>query len=522
VTDDSPSTPERSSAYDRMVYFGHPFSQTHPDRLATMASLHAMEPAPPARCRVLELGCADGGNLIPMAYQWPDSEFIGVDLSERAIGKAVETAAELGLGNTTFRRLDILDIGADFGRFDYIIAHGVYSWVPPPVRAKIMAIFRQNLAPAGVAYVSYNAYPGSHLRDMAREMMLFHVRAIADPQTRVDQARAMLKALADASDEKELYGFLLHDQWERVRNKADARLYHDDLDEEASAFFLTEVVEEAARHGLQYLSDATFSRLSLVAEPESVVRMISQIPETDAVSRNQYLDFIEGTSFRDTLLCHQEVRLRRPIAPACIKNYHVAAYAVAADEGFEPGEAGAARFTTDEGGTISIDHPVSKAALLHLGMIWPQAVGFPELVERACVLLGAAAGSGHQADVEALMTVLFRLVSAGTVTLHLYPPRLTTVVGERPHASLLARKQAMLGPLVTNLRHNAVWLEDETVRQFLVLVDGSRTIEEIVRDLNAPVPADAAGNSQSSRPQVTREDVERNLATMARLGLLIA
>jgi SAM-dependent methyltransferase len=506
-----------------MVYFGHPFSQTHPDRLATMASLHAMEPAPAVRCRVLELGCADGGNLIPMAYQWPDSEFIGVDLSERAIGKAVETAADLGLGNITAHAVSTSSRSAPISGAS--TTSSPMASIPGcrrAVRAQIMAIFRHNLAPAGVAYVSDNAYPGSHLRDMAREMMLFHVRAIADPQARVDQARALLKALADASDEKELYGFLLHDQWERVRNMPDSRLYHDDLDEEASAFFLTEVVEEAARHGLQYLSDATFSRLSLVAEPESVVRMISQIPETDAVSRNQYLDFIEGTSFRDTLLCHQEVRLRRPIAPACIKNYHVAAYAVAADEGFEPGEAGAARFTTDEGGTISIDHPVSKAALLHLGMIWPQAVGFPELVERACVLLGAAAGSGHQADVEALMTVLFRLVSAGTVTLHLYPPRLTTVVGERPHASLLARKQAMLGPLVTNLRHNAVWLEDETVRQFLVLVDGSRTIEEIVRDLNAPAPADAAGNSQSSRPQVTREDVERNLATMARLGLLIA
>jgi SAM-dependent methyltransferase len=492
-----------------MVYFGHPFSQTHPDRLATMASLHAMVPAPPGRCRVLELGCADGGNLIPMAYQWPESEFIGVDLSERAIGKAVETAADLGLGNITLSCLDILDIGADFGRFDYIIAHGIYSWVPPLVRGKIMAIFRHNLAPAGVAYVSYNAYPGSHLRDMAREMMLFHVRAIADPQSRVDQARALLQTLADVSDEKELYGFLLHDQWERVRNKPDSRLYHDDLDESASAFFFTQVVEEAARHGLQYLSDASFARLSLDAEPAPVARMISRIPETDAVSRNQYLDFIKGTSFREMLLCHQDVRLQRPIAPACIKNFHIAAYAVAADEDIDPGGTGIARFKTDGGGTISIDHPLSKAALLHLGMIWPQAVGFPELVESACGLLGAVTGTEREADVEALTTVLFRLVSVGTVTLHLDPPRLTTVIGERPHASLLARKQATIGPFVTNLRHNLVSLEDETVRRFLVLVDGTRTIEEIVRDLNAAAP-------------VTREDVERNLAIMARLGLLIA
>jgi SAM-dependent methyltransferase len=505
-----------------MVYFGHAFGQTHPDRLATIASLHGMEPAPVPACRVLELGCADGGNLIPMAYQWPDSEFVGIDLSERAISKAGAAAAGLGLRNIKLLRLDILEIGAELGRFDYIIAHGVYSWVPPHVRAKMMAVFRQNLAPAGVAYVSYNAYPGSHLRDMAREMMLFHVRAIADPQTRVDQARALLQRLAEASNQKELYGFLLHDQWERVRKAPDQRLYHDDLDEGARAFFLYQVVEEAARHGLQYLSDASLSLPNLDIEPEPVASMISQIPEDDAMRREQYLDFIKGRSFRATLLCHKEARLQRRIAPQCIQNYHIAAHSVPVGKDIDPGETGIAEFKTDEGGTISTDHGLSKAALLHLAAAWPQAVRFPELVESAYALIGAAAipaGTERQADIEALMTILFRMVGAGAVELHLYPPRLTTAIGERPKASLLARKQATEGPMITNLRHTAVLIEDEIVRRFLGLVDGTRSLDQIVCDLNAAAPA---GGRESDRPQITREEVERNLAIMARLGLLIA
>ena len=520
---DATATAEPSSAYDRMVYFGHPFEQTHPDRLASLASLHGMEPAPISRCRVLEIGCADGGNLIPMAYQWPDSEFIGIDLSERAIDKAIATASGLALRNVTLIRRDILEIGPDLGLFDYIIAHGVYSWVPPPVRAKMMQVFRHNLAPMGVVYVSYNAYPGSHLRDIAREMMLFHVHAVSDAQTRVDEARTMLKGVAEASNEKELYGFLMHGQWERVRKMPDSRLYHDDLDEASRAFYLYQVVEEATRHGLQYLADAKSPLLDLDALPGPAAQLIAAIPVDDALRRDQYLDFIKGGAFRSTLLCHQEVRLRRPIEAQSVGNYHLAASTVPAAEGFDPCAAGIVEFNTVDG-TMATDHMLSKAALFHLGEVWPQAVGFPELVERARGLQGAAANAtlGEDgADVEALKTILWRMACAGKTVLYVCPPRLTTVVSERPQASLLARRQAAEGPLLTNLRHVSVMMEDATVRDFLALVDGTRTLEEIVRDLNAASPADPSGG-QGSRPEITREDVEHNLAIMARMGLLIA
>src|SRR5262245_44902640 len=121
-------------AYDEVPYPGFPFSQTHPGRLATLAALHGMVPASPARCRVRELGCGDGGNLIPLAYQYPHSFFLGVDLSARAIATGRDTITRLGLRNIELRALDIAEMTTESARFDYIVAHGVYSWVPPAVR----------------------------------------------------------------------------------------------------------------------------------------------------------------------------------------------------------------------------------------------------------------------------------------------------------------------------------------------------------------------------------------------------
>src|SRR5258708_28374425 len=110
-----------------------------------MAALVGMKAAPGTRCRVLELGCARGGNIIPMALARPDSRFVGIDLSPRQIADALAVVRQLGLANVELRDIDILQVGKDFGTFDYILCHGVYSWVPPQVQERIMEVCRDNL-----------------------------------------------------------------------------------------------------------------------------------------------------------------------------------------------------------------------------------------------------------------------------------------------------------------------------------------------------------------------------------------
>ncbi|HVV94726.1 MAG TPA: class I SAM-dependent methyltransferase [Hyphomicrobiales bacterium] len=502
-------------AYDAVRYPSHPFAQTHPGRLATIATLFGMEPAPPGRCRVLELGCGAGGNLLPMAYALPESEFVGIDLSGEAIAAGGARLAALGLTNVTLRHADIMAVDDGFGRFDYIVAHGVYSWVPQPVRDRVLAIACRQLAPQGVAYVSYNAYPGSYLRDLARTMMLHHVAAIADASERVAQGRALMRLLAEASAPDKPYGILLREQAERVARTPDAVLFHDDLDPGARAFFVADFAADAAAAGLQYLGEATFAHTSFGQHGETAARLVERIPAEDFVAREQYLDFLVGRGFRESLLCHAEVRLDRGVGPAAVRRCWIAGMAEV-DRGVDPAAEGVATFRFGKGATLATDHRPSKMALLRLAEAWPAAIRFDELAAHA--LDGLAARGILFADraeqIEALATTLFRAFCREEVELHVAPPRLVATVGERPCVSLLARREAEAGPLVTTLRHGVVALEDETVRRFLGLVDGTRSAADLAAAL-------AVGASAAATPAVTAEAVAANLRMLARLGLLV-
>jgi cyclopropane fatty-acyl-phospholipid synthase-like methyltransferase len=157
------------TSYDKVPYESEPFVQTHPDRLATLGRLFGLSPVPITQCRVLELGCAGGGNLIPMACQLPQSRFVGVDFSKRQVEMGRKVIQVLSLSNIRIGLANIMDVDQTWGVFDYIICHGVYSWVADDVQEKILSIAKENLAENGIAYVSYNTYPGWHMREMIRQ-----------------------------------------------------------------------------------------------------------------------------------------------------------------------------------------------------------------------------------------------------------------------------------------------------------------------------------------------------------------
>jgi SAM-dependent methyltransferase len=279
-----PSTP---TPYDDVFYPGHVYGHTHPNRLATIASLYGMAPVPVARCRVLELGCGVGGNLVPMAFQNPRSEFVGIDLSGATIERGQRNVEALGLSNIKLLNCDIMDFDAALGQFDYIIAHGVYSWVPPLVRGKMMEIFKKNLSADGICYVSYNAHPFSHLRDLARDMMLYHTRDIRDVKQKTAQARAIMKFLSEGSKADTVHGAVMRAQFDRVIKMPEEVLFHDDLNATAEAFLLHRVVEEAGKNGLQYLSDAEFTLYDLARYTPDVRATLEKFPDSEFMSCDQ-------------------------------------------------------------------------------------------------------------------------------------------------------------------------------------------------------------------------------------------
>jgi SAM-dependent methyltransferase len=520
-----PSTP---TPYDDVFYPGHVYGHTHPNRLATIASLYGMAPVPVARCRVLELGCGVGGNLVPMAFQNPRSEFVGIDLSGATIERGQRNVEALGLSNIKLLNCDIMDFDAALGQFDYIIAHGVYSWVPPLVRGKMMEIFKKNLSADGICYVSYNAHPFSHLRDLARDMMLYHTRDIRDVKQKTAQARAIMKFLSEGSKADTVHGAVMRAQFDRVIKMPEEVLFHDDLNATAEAFLLHRVVEEAGKNGLQYLSDAEFTLYDLARYTPDVRATLEKFPDSEFMSCDQYKDFLDGHGFRRTLLCHDNVVLRRTIPLDFITRFYLLCSAEAVDPNVCLTDSSPMAFTTQESATFTVAKPLLKAAHVYFGSSWPRAVSFEELFDGARALLGRQANVESAGDDKKLLIeALYVLAYSGEVSFRIWPPFDSSATGGRPRASWLARKQAESGTLVTNLLHESVRLNDDKTRYFLRLLDGTRTVEEItaeMRKMAAVETGDQAPTESESGGERTlpiREFIDMQLKIIDRLALLL-
>ncbi|WP_315832416.1 class I SAM-dependent methyltransferase [Bradyrhizobium prioriisuperbiae] len=520
-----PAGASEPTLYDDVYYPGHVYEHTHPNHLATLATIYGLQPVSVERCRVLELGCGVGGNLLPMAFQYPDSEFIGIDLSGVTIERGMRNVAALDLNNIKLMHCDIMDVDASFGQFDYIIAHGVYSWVPPEVRRKMMTIFKQRLSPNGICYVSYNAHPYSHLRDMTRDMMLYHTRHVSGMKQKTAQARAIMKFLSEGTSADTLHGKVMRDQYKRVTTMPEEVLFHDDLNEIATAFLLHQVVDEAGNHGLQYLSDTDFSRRHVAGYSDEVCSTLQQFPDTEFVARDQYQDFIDGNGFRRTLLCHDNIALDRGIDRNFVTRFHLLSNATPVSADFCLTDMSPMEFKTYDDTSLTVSKPILKAAHRCLGKAWPRALSFAELLAGARDLLGSGPNSGRADDDEqTLIGAMYILACSGEVTFLRWPPFVVREVSDRPQASLLARKQAESGTLLTNVLHQAVRLADDRARYFLQLLDGTRTMEQLAAEMTdkfGDLPP-AGNNSGDVSPQSISERVQQSLATVSKLGLLVS
>lgn len=486
------------TSYDEIRYPGAPLELTHPSRLAALATLFGMEPAPVERCRVLELGCGDGSNLLPMAADLPEARFVGFDLARTAIDAGNRVASELGLTNLRLEHASILDFDPALGPFDYIIAHGVYSWVAPDVQDQLLAIAGGNLAPHGVAYISYNALPGCRIRQMLREMLLFHARHSADAAERIAKAREMLNVLTLAPESAEsVIPALLKEEAADMLRRAPYLLFHDVLAEQWHPVPFTGFMEHASRHGLQYLAEANAHDM----EPRRFSRELRDALNSHSqtrLDREQYMDFLKCRRFRRTLLCHRELPLSEDGMAGRVRTLYVSSSAVVNPPRPDLTGPAAVEFQGLRGAALSTSHPLAKTAMAHLTGIWPEAAHFDRLREHCGSILGSPA------DAALLARILLGGFKTGLVQLHAHPPHCISRPGPHPVAPALARWQAANGSAITTLRHTAADVADED-RPLLRLLDGTRDLWTVAQA--------AAQTTAHAAAAISR---------LARLGLLIS
>ena len=480
-----------SSSYDLVPYRSHPFRQTHPDRLATIATLLGLSPAPIDKCRVLELGGASGGNLTPMADQWPGSRFVGIDASARQINEGRNLIREAGLGNVELCHEDILTFPLEPESFDYIICHGVYSWIPDHVQQRILEICGTCLSRNGVAYLSYNTYPGWHMRGMIRDIMRYRAKFFDSPERQLMQARGLLAFLSESVKvEENPYGMLLKSELESISGSEDYYLMHEHLEENNKPLYFHEFVEQASVHGLQYLGEADFGSMSLENFPERVRSMLQGVSR-NAVEMEQYMDFLRNRMFRQTLLCRADIPFDRTPRPQALARMHVATSARPEGESINPTSNDKVTFRRGLS-VLSTSDPIIKSAMLILREAWPESVPFFELVSRARSL---AAGKPVPVNTDVMSPVasslaetFLRCYATSQVDLHMLAPRLTRVVSERPLASPVSRAQAARGSQVTNRHHVSINLDDLQCR-ILQLLDGTRTQDDLLEEMIQSVSA---------------------------------
>ena len=457
--------------YDDVPYTDHSYAESHPDRLAVVAKMSGWTPPAVERARILELGCGVGGNLLPMAEQLPGATLVGVDRSRRQIEAARRVAEAAGLKNVVFHEASFEDAGLVAAEFDFVICHGVYSWISIDARRALLRVVARCLAPGGVAYLSFNTLPGWYDRMAARDWLRFADATSIEPLSWL-KARVSL--------ELDAYRRQLGQVEDRLRETERAYLVHEYLSTEHHPELVTSVLGEAGDAGLRYLGDAipTSTAVELL-DDEAQARALG----LDVAATQQLVDFVKHTSFRRALFVRSDASDERAwcwpmrLDPRAIDSSRIASrLRITADP------AGGADRIEGPDGIVHVFDPLARCALHELSLVAPRSLAFDELCQRVRAAMPTADGSSKVSD--AVRSELFDLwLTIGGLDLHAYEPRMATTVSERPEASAVARIQARTDGTLTNVWHQEVRLVEEVVRFALARLDGTRTCGALTREV---------------------------------------
>jgi len=465
------------TTYDEIPYDCQPIPCTAPEQLAVTSLLYG-GPAPPlSNAVVLEIGCGDGANLLPLAYHRPHGRFVGVDASRTQIEDARASARRLGLSNIDLRVGDVTRIVDELDTFDYILAHGVMSWVPERVRDGIFALCRDKLAPRGLLYLSYNTNPGWLARGLVRDVMLGPAVAGKPLRQRAGEAVARADSLRQPLQTIDHpYAQLMARELARVHQVSENYLIHDYLAEHNRPYWFREFASIAAGFGFHYLAEAAFTEPDYRVPPE--ISECAASLANDPLEAEGLVDVLWFRQHRASLFCREGGASRRRIETLSPQPFTLASglRAVSGDVSLEPDvPITFASFFEPEVRFTLTDRP-TKAALVALAPHWPRGLPWDRLIDETARMPGEVRTGdlwGSLRELHALGQVDIRLIDL--------PARREP--GEVPQASPLTRWEAERRAIVTTPTHHRLGLSEDE-RRMVKRLDGRQ---------RRPEPAGAGG-----------------------------
>jgi SAM-dependent methyltransferase len=475
--------------YDATPYTSDAFPQSAPGQLAAIAHVFGLDVPDVPTARVLEIGCAAAGNIIPFAAMHPRAHVVGIDLSQVQIDQGRARAEALGLDNLQLVVGDIATMDlASLGQFDFVIAHGVYSWVPEHVREALLAALRAVMAPNGIGYVSYNVYPGWKAKEVIRDAMLLATGASTTPAQKVVDARSMVDFLEDVAPADGVLARTVAEFRARDFGFGDAYLLHDELEAFNAPCYFYEMAGRAGAHGLAYLAEARPQSMFPSNLGPKVAEYVDEKCHGVQVLVEQHLDFAVNRAFRESLLIHAERAPQIDYQPrrSRFERLHFAAWTPPVD-GETVMDHSRQEYEVADGATLFTNDPGLKAAMEALNAAWPWTLSRAELVaevHRRLTTAGLRPSADMGEHVDGLMGVL---IVQGHARYRLDPVRPAVATGGVPKLAETIRRAAELTRddeqgSIFNHWHEPV-LPSHVDRRTLPLLDGTRDRSALIADL---------------------------------------
>lgn len=305
TTDDMQQT-----IYKELGYKSYPFPFTTPAYLEAYGTLVGLNTPPAKTARVLELGATYGGNIISQAVHNPEATFVGIELSQDQVEKGNKIISDAKLDNVSLLQGDILNFDESLGNFDYIIAHGFYSWISDEMKDKLLDIISHHLADNGIAYVSYNTYPGWHTMEEVRQLMLFanrgydeltHKEKVLRGKTVGSLVGAQILNYDNLKERNSKFLGALRS----VMQKDDYYVGHDHLEPHNDPCYFYQFNDHLKAHNLTYVCDADLTLSMVRTYDDSIADKLEKLAPNSQADQEQYLDFMLDTTFRKSIICKE-------------------------------------------------------------------------------------------------------------------------------------------------------------------------------------------------------------------------